>query len=341
MSPVPQNQLGLFGPKTEAAVNAYKNKYLPSGNKGNNEGVVGDTTWAYIDRDYSKMTNSRQYQNEALIQANNNTDSNFNNTLKNLKNTNSPSPKPSSPKPSAVQTSPNRGVGNPTCPIWQKSDETYSMMIQNMLLQSTIKWYVASSQDERDKIVQDAEYIRDQASKGAGWWLEHAKKLTENTLDILNGWVGTPESISKFQRDELLEVVNIFQNITISNSNTNTRQGMGFIVGLFTGTSEEKIALKGVNSLIKESNTLVKVAEKAGSSEAVQREINSLVKQFISGNANPGIGSKHLINDIYYLRGREGSRVFYRVKDGVFEILGKASKENEQQVIDTVKKLYK
>lgn len=112
MSPVPQNQLGLFGPKTEAAVNAYKNKYLPSGNKGNNAGVVGDTTWAYIDRDYSKMTNSRQYQNEALIQANNNTDSSFNNTLKNLKNTNSPSPKPSSSKPSAVQTSPNKGTGN-------------------------------------------------------------------------------------------------------------------------------------------------------------------------------------------------------------------------------------
>ncbi len=112
MSPVPQNQIGLFGPKTEAAVNAYKNKYLPSGNTGNNKGVVGDTTWAYIDRDYALMTNSRQYQNEALNQANNNVNSNFNNTLKNLKNTNSPSPKPSSPKPSSVQTTPNRGAGN-------------------------------------------------------------------------------------------------------------------------------------------------------------------------------------------------------------------------------------
>ena len=49
MSPVPQSQIGLFGPQTEKAVNAYKNKYLPSDNKGNNEGVVGDTTWAYID----------------------------------------------------------------------------------------------------------------------------------------------------------------------------------------------------------------------------------------------------------------------------------------------------
>ncbi len=112
MSPVPQNQIGLFGPSTEKAVNDYKNKNLPSGNKGNNEGVVGDTTWAYIDRDYALMTNSRQYQNQALEQANKNTDSNFQNTLNNLKNTNSVSPKPSSPKPSSVQTSPNRGAGN-------------------------------------------------------------------------------------------------------------------------------------------------------------------------------------------------------------------------------------
>lgn len=215
------------------------------------------------------------------------------------------------------------------------------MMIQNLLLEYTIKWYVASNQEERDKLVSAANKVRSNASEGAGWWLEHAKEFTEGTLDILNGIVGTPESISKFQRDELLEVVNVFQDITISNSKNNARQGMGFVVGLFTGTSEEEIALKGATSLIKESNTLVKAAEKAGSNEAVQREINSLVKQFLSGNANPGIGSKHLINDIYYLRGREGSRVFYRVKDGVFEILGKASKENEQQVIDTIKKLYK
>ncbi len=200
---------------------------------------------------------------------------------------------------------------------------------------------VASNQEERDKLVSAANKVRANASEGAGWWLEHAKEFTEGTLDILNGWVSTPESISKFQRNELLEVVNVFQDITISNSKNNVKQGIGFVVGLFTGTSEEKMALKGVTSLIKNNKALVKAAEEAGSNAAVQREINSLVKQFLSGNTDPGIGSRHLINNVYYLRGSEGARVFYRLQDGVFEILGKSNKKNEQVVIDTIKKLYK
>ncbi len=36
---------GSFGPQTKTAVNAYKDKYLPGGNKGDNRGVVGATTW--------------------------------------------------------------------------------------------------------------------------------------------------------------------------------------------------------------------------------------------------------------------------------------------------------
>ena len=158
MSPVPQNQIGLFGPKTEKAVNEYKNKYLPSGNKGNNEGVVGDTTWAYIDRDYSKMTNSRQYQNQALIYANNNTDSNFNNTLKNLKNTNSPTPKPSSQKPSSVKTSPNKGTGNSEVIIPEylydaEKDKWLSNSSQYKLADLTLQWYESSSQSDKDSIL--------------------------------------------------------------------------------------------------------------------------------------------------------------------------------------------
>ncbi len=98
------------------------------------------------------------------------------------------------------------------------------------MLEYTIKWYVASSQEERDKLVSAADKVRTNASEGAGWWLEHAKELTEGALDILNGIVGTPESISKFQRDELLEVVNVFQDITISDTKNNVRQGMGFVI---------------------------------------------------------------------------------------------------------------
>jgi len=39
-------------------------------------------------------------------------------------------------------------------------------------------------------------------------------------------------------------------------------------------------------------------------------------------------------------RGREGARVFYREKDGVMEILAKADKSNEQQIIKILTQLY-
>jgi len=42
------NEIGYFGEKTFNAVSNYKNKFLEDGNKGNNEGVVGPQTWAYI-----------------------------------------------------------------------------------------------------------------------------------------------------------------------------------------------------------------------------------------------------------------------------------------------------
>jgi RHS repeat-associated protein len=222
---------------------------------------------------------------------------------------------------------------------WQSTDTQYSMAVQNLLLELTIKWYLSNNSD-RTAISQQADIIRGRVSSGGGWWLDHAKQITEAGCDIFNGIAGSPESISKFQRDELLEVANIFQEINVSKSGSNLMQGTGFVLSLFTGVGEERMAIKGATSLIKESNTLVKAAQKAGSNEAVQKEINSLVKQFLSGNANPGIGSKHLINDIFYLRGREGGRIFYRLKDGVFEILGKSSKDNEQQVIDTVTKIF-
>ena len=35
-------------PNTVRAVNKFKNKYLSGGNKGDNEGKFGDTTWLYL-----------------------------------------------------------------------------------------------------------------------------------------------------------------------------------------------------------------------------------------------------------------------------------------------------
>ena len=87
-------------------------------------------------------------------------------------------------------------------------------------------------------------------------------------------------------------------------------------------------------SSIKQNSSLVKEANKL--SGRLQQEADNLVNAFRAGNLNPGIGSKHLTGDIYYLRGRNGARVFYRMVDNTMDILGKATKGNEQKVIDLV-----
>jgi len=97
---------------------------------------------------------------------------------------------------------------------------------------------------------------------------------------------------------------------------------------------------KTPKSKINEDSKLVKEAEKAGRNQRVQEEMNNLVKEFLNGNDNPGIGSKNLFKDICYLRGRNGGRVFYRMGNGIFEILGKANKSNEQTVINIIKSKY-
>ena len=93
-------------------------------------------------------------------------------------------------------------------------------------------------------------------------------------------------------------------------------------------------------SKIGENTNLVKEAEKACKNQQVQNEMNHLINEFLRGNSNPGIGSKNLFKDICYLRGRNGGRVFYRMTNGTMEILAKANKGNEQNVINILKKLY-
>lgn len=69
-------------------------------------------------------------------------------------------------------------------------------------------------------------------------------------------------------------------------------------------------------------------------------EADDLIVRFLNGNPNPGIGSKNLAEDISYLRGKEGARIFYRMRDGEMQILAKANKANEDAVIRIIKKIY-
>lgn len=93
-----------------------------------------------------------------------------------------------------------------------------------------------------------------------------------------------------------------------------------------------------IASRIKDSSALVRYADEAGRS--VQKSIDALTDQLRAGNLNPGIGTKNLFKDIFYARARDGARVFYRQTSEGIEILAKANKANESQVIGTLHKIY-
>jgi len=99
-------------------------------------------------------------------------------------------------------------------------------------------------------------------------------------------------------------------------------------------------ACNNVSSLINTDNRLVKAAQKAGKDQAVQRDIDNMTQRLASGG-EPGMDLKTIPGtSISYLRSRNGARVFYRVVGDTYEILGKASKANEGEVISILKDLY-
>ena len=69
-------------------------------------------------------------------------------------------------------------------------------------------------------------------------------------------------------------------------------------------------------------------------------EANRLLEQFENGNEHPGIGSKALGKGIQYLRGRKGTRLFFRKKGDEVEWLAVCDKTNEPQAIKKLQKEY-
>jgi RHS repeat-associated protein len=158
--------------------------------------------------------------------------------------------------------------------------------------------------------------------------IEAVKSITEAV--ILNDLKALFDG--ELNRDDAVAIVS---NVPIGKVVKLSFMSIGVVIKSIKGTT--KI---GVMSSIKNDPRLVKAAEKMGKNKAVQQEADELVQKFLSGNTNPGLGSKNLFGNVSYLRGREGARVFYRMNNGKMEILGKSSKANEQIVINVLKELY-
>ncbi|MEK6903104.1 MAG: hypothetical protein AABW64_00475 [Nanoarchaeota archaeon] len=112
---------------------------------------------------------------------------------------------------------------------------------------------------------------------------------------------------------------------------------------LFTFSSGlEKIVL---TSAIKKQPSLLRLTRNAVQDQNVEREINHLIKEFVKGNFEAGLGRPGHIQgtDISYLRGRKGGRLYYhKVDENRYEIVCKSAKgRNEDQVINALREIYR
>jgi hypothetical protein len=105
---------------------------------------------------------------------------------------------------------------------------------------------------------------------------------------------------------------------------------------------------KKITSAINKSNTLMTLAKDATRNERVQKEIDHLINELGKGNLEAGLGNPgHLDGtDIYYLRGRNGGRLYYHKIDNqegdhAYEIVAKSAKgQNQDNVIAKLRQLY-
>ncbi|QDX94573.1 hypothetical protein EEL31_07965 [Brevibacillus laterosporus] len=101
----------------------------------------------------------------------------------------------------------------------------------------------------------------------------------------------------------------------------------------------QKIGKYFVKSRIDEDSLILRETERAMKDKRVQDDANNLVKRFLAGGKS-GKGSRHLFGDVWELRGDSGARVYYRIKNDTFEILGKSNKDNQDTVLKRLRKLY-
>lgn len=99
-----------------------------------------------------------------------------------------------------------------------------------------------------------------------------------------------------------------------------------------------------LTSAIKRNLPIRKLAEHAAIDQGIKRELDHLTLQLSRGNLQAGLGTPgHLDGtDIFYLRGRNGGRLYYHKQGSGYEILAKSGKgDNQDQVINKLRALYK
>jgi len=115
----------------------------------------------------------------------------------------------------------------------------------------------------------------------------------------------------------------------------------GIILLATTRLDLEKITL---SSSIKKHKSILRLTKEAVENQTVERELNQLTKELNKGNFEAGLGHQgHVVGtDIFYLRGRNGGRLYYhKIGEDSYEIVAKSAKGNNQdRVISKLREIY-
>jgi len=98
-----------------------------------------------------------------------------------------------------------------------------------------------------------------------------------------------------------------------------------------------------IKSAIKKHKHLCDLAEEATNDQKIQRGIDHLAYELAKGNLEVGLGKPGHIEDtnIFYLRARNGARLYYRQTADGYEIVGKSKKgKNQEKTITALKEYY-
>ncbi len=97
-----------------------------------------------------------------------------------------------------------------------------------------------------------------------------------------------------------------------------------------------------LRSALNEYRVLERLAKEAGSDQKVQRDLDHLTKELSKGNTEAGLGTKYLegTENIRYMRGRNGGRLYFREIGGGYVVVAKSSKKNQDQVMGRLQEFY-
>lgn len=95
----------------------------------------------------------------------------------------------------------------------------------------------------------------------------------------------------------------------------------------------------------KMSSTLSKMSENVRKDKRISKALDKLEKQLKNGELHAGRGAKKLsgTESVFYMRSGGKARLFFRYSDdeeNAVEIIGESNKDNEDEVIENLKKNF-